>query len=450
MPDRVEFPGGFASRMKKNLGEAEWKAFEEAHQSPSPTGIRINPFKTKRKEFPQVPWSAFGYLLPSRPIFTLDPSFHAGAYYVQEPSSMFLEQVVKQCADLRRPLDVLDLCASPGGKSTHLLSLLHPESLLVANEVIRSRATVLSESIQKWGTPNVVVTNNDPKQFQKLTGFFDMVLVDAPCSGEGLFRKDPEAMKEWSPENIHLCTLRQRRILEDVWPSLKKEGLLIYCTCTFTEAENEENLKWLATQHDLEFLPLTLDAKWGIQTIHHQNVIGYRFLPHHTPGEGFFISVIRKLSDEAVTRHDRKKTSISRSPYDVSEWVKENDAFEFEEQHGSIGMHLKAHSSRIKLLSQSLSIITKGTKVAEKKNSKLIPDHAIALSTALRSEYFNTIHLDKDGALAFLRKNSFPFPPTNRGYALICHDGLSLGWVNVLENRLNNLYPASWRIRMGS
>lgn len=220
-------------------------------------------------------------------MFTLDPAFHAGAFYVQEASSLFLEQVLKQTVDLTKPLRVLDLCAALYGKSTHLLSLLSSDSLLISNEVIRARAQILWENIQKWGHLNVIVTNSDPSAFQQLKGYFDVILVDAPCSGEGLFRKDAEACQEWSEENVNLCSQRQRRILNDVWPALKENGILIYSTCTYNENENEANLNTLAAEHNVEFVSLNLKPEWNIETISSNDAIGYRFYPHRIKGEGF-------------------------------------------------------------------------------------------------------------------------------------------------------------------
>ena len=280
--------------MQHQLGNA-FVAFEEALQQPSPVSIRYNPYKkTSHKLGEQVPWAKEGRYLHERPSFTLDPTFHGGAYYVQEGSSLFLEQAVKQSVDLTQPLRVLDLCAAPGGKSTHLLSLLNKESLLVANEVIRSRAAILSENIQKWGHCNVLVTNCDPHQFQHLEGYFDLIVLDAPCSGEGLFRKDKNAMDEWSVNNVELCAQRQQRIIADVWPALKENGVLIYSTCTYNEKENEANLAWLESQHGCEFIPLTLNTDWGIEEVKKDRVIGYRFYPHKVKGEGFFLSAVRK------------------------------------------------------------------------------------------------------------------------------------------------------------
>lgn len=235
--------------------------FEEVHASGEQvTSIRFNPSKNVYHQpgdhrLAPVPWTQNGYYLAQRPSFTFDPLFHAGVYYVQEASSMFLEQALRQTTDLSQPLKVLDLCASPGGKSTHLQSLLSPASLLVSNDVIRSRAHVLKDNIVKWGSLNVVVTNNDPADFSALENYFDVIVVDAPCSGSGLFRRDEDAIGEWSVNNVTLCTQRQQRILADAWPSLKRGGLLIYSTCSYSMEEDEDIVKWLRREFLLENCP---------------------------------------------------------------------------------------------------------------------------------------------------------------------------------------------------
>src|SRR4030095_5372686 len=208
--------------------------------------------------------STYGYYLPERPVFTLDPLFHAGVYYVQEASSMFLEQALKQSVDLSQPIKILDLCAAPGGKSTLIESLLNEESLLVSNEVIKTRVNVLQENITKWGGKNVVVTNNDAKDFARLENYFDVIVVDAPCSGSGLFRKDPEAVAEWSPGNVALCSQRQMRILADVFPSLKKNGILIYSTCSYSEKEDELILDWIKESFEVRSLRFDVQPAWQI------------------------------------------------------------------------------------------------------------------------------------------------------------------------------------------
>ena len=268
--------------------EIEWSDFVNAHRQPSPISIRMNPNKVAQQELkPSIPWTQYGYYLTDRPSFTLDPTFHAGKYYVQEASSMFLEQAFIQAANGTTHLNVLDLCAAPGGKSTHLLSLMDQNSLLVSNEVIQSRSAILSENLQKWGHSNVVVTNNDPKDFQRLPGFFDVIVVDAPCSGEGLFRKDPGAMKEWSEDSVALCSKRQRRILSDVWPALKTGGILIYSTCTYNSEENEENLRWLQQEYEVESIPLKMKAEWGIITVKDNSIYWLSIFSSSRAGRGF-------------------------------------------------------------------------------------------------------------------------------------------------------------------
>jgi 16S rRNA C967 or C1407 C5-methylase (RsmB/RsmF family)/NOL1/NOP2/fmu family ribosome biogenesis protein len=452
----MQFPEAFQKRMQATLAE-EWPAFEAIHQQPSFTSIRLNPGKQKAYDLPKIAWTDFGYFLHERPSFTLDPTFHAGTYYVQEASSMFLEQAVKQTVDLTRPLRVLDLCAAPGGKSTHLLSLLNPESLLVSNEVIRSRASILSENIQKWGHANVVVTNNDPKDFQRLNGFFDVMIVDAPCSGEGLFRKDPKAMEEWSEDNVALCAQRQQRILADVWPALKQDGILIYCTCTYNEKENEENVGWLVSEGKGESLKLNLpvrqagvESDWEIEEIVKNGIYGYRFFPHKVKGEGFFISVLRK-KEEAEEVSMRTKTQLPLVPKKIAERVNE---WLLHPHHLILLDDLivalpEQFSTEINWLANNLNVVTKGTAVATLKHEKLIPEHAAALSLELNRNQFPQIELSLDHALAYLRKETPLIGEGQKGFALVTYQTHPLGWVNLLGNRINNLYPANWRVRMG-
>jgi len=449
---KVPFPTDFENRMRGSLGN-EWPAFLSAHLEESPVSIRVNPAKIELPDSEIVPWTAYGKYLESRPVFTLDPTFHAGAYYVQEASSMFLEQVLKQAVDLTQPLRVLDLCAAPGGKSTHLLSLISQDSFLVANEVIGARATVLAENIQKWGHANVVVTQNDPKDFQGLPGYFDVVVIDAPCSGEGLFRKDPQAMEEWSTANVDLCSQRQRRILHDSWSTLKKGGVLIYCTCTYNESENEDNLDWLARQKGIEPLGIKTEDSWGIQESRKGNVIGYRVYPSRSRGEGFFIAVFRKTDEEAQVKIKSRSTfnkPQKKVTDQIKEWVLDNSSFEFILQDDLILMMPSRYSTDIEMISKELSVVNKGTALATLKHEKIIPAHAFALMNGLRQENFISLALDREQALAYLRKDNLAVAENRRGFALVTFENLGLGWVNLLGSRINNLYPAGRRIRMGS
>ncbi len=447
----MPLPIDFSVRMQHQLGDT-FVAFEEALQQPSPVSIRYNPYKQiNNKLGEQIAWTSEGRYLPERPSFTLDPTFHGGAYYVQEASSLFLEQAVKQSIDLTQPLRALDLCAAPGGKSTHLLSLLNKESLLIANEVIRSRASILSENIQKWGYCNVLVTNNDPHNFQQLEGYFDLIVLDAPCSGEGLFRKDKNAMEEWSVNNVELCAQRQQRIIADVWPALKEGGVMIYSTCTYNEKENETNLAWLQSQHGCEFIQLSLDADWGIEEVKKERVIGYRFYPHKVKGEGFFLSAVRKTEASAKARI-KSKPHLTIAPAKLKDqlqaWVHKADDKQFILLDELICMIPKSMFTEIEFLTHHLGSVLKGTAIATRKHEKLIPEHSLALSIELNQENFKSIELDLNQALTYLRKENLLVGEGERGFCLMTYQGIALGWVNLLGNRLNNLYPSGWRILM--
>ncbi|MDE5701230.1 MAG: RsmB/NOP family class I SAM-dependent RNA methyltransferase, partial [Bacteroides sp.] len=266
----MELPVSFVDYTRSLLGDAEYGRLSEALSAEQPVSIRLNEAKYPVASSPlsgdgscRVPWTSAGFYLSRRPTFTFDPLFHAGCYYVQEASSMFVEQALRQYMSTA-PVVALDLCAAPGGKSTHVRSLLPEGSLLVANEVIRNRSQILAENLTKWGHPDVVVTNNDPADFAPLTSFFDVILTDVPCSGEGMFRKDPVAVNEWSPENVDVCWQRQRRILSDIWPCLKPGGLLVYSTCTYNTKEDEENIRWMRDTFGAEILPLDIPADWNI------------------------------------------------------------------------------------------------------------------------------------------------------------------------------------------
>jgi 16S rRNA C967 or C1407 C5-methylase (RsmB/RsmF family)/NOL1/NOP2/fmu family ribosome biogenesis protein len=448
------FPPAFESRMRSQL-QGEWSAFAEAHLHPSPISIRINPRKQYDSRLQEsVAWSQFGKYLTERPQFTLDPLLHGGCYYVQEASSMFLEQAVRQSVDLSNQLRVLDLCAAPGGKSTHLLSLLNDQSLLVTNEVIRSRASILSENIQKWGHSNVVITNSDPEHFEELEGVFDLVVVDAPCSGEGLFRKEPEAMNEWSEDNVALCSSRQKRILSHIWPTLKSDGVLIYCTCTYNEFENEQNLSWLQQQHNIEFIKLKVDPQWNVEEVSKDGTVGYHFYPHKTKGEGFFISVIRKLGTSVHARMTKDLKVFTLPQKKIAEhaaqWFLNNGDLTITQFKDSLLVVPSLHLKFIEILSKHLHIVHSGTSLGTLKHDKIIPEHAMALAISLNRKNFQEMHASRDEALTYLRKENLMADGLEKGFTIISYEDVPLGWINVLDNRTNNLYPANWRIRMQS
>jgi len=446
----LHLPQEFETYMKARLGTS-FADFHHSLEETPPVSIRINPKKPSSISGAPIPWTHYGRYLTERPVFTLDPIFHGGAYYVQEASSMFLEQAIKQSVDLARSLNVLDLCAAPGGKSTHALSLISPQSLLVCNEVIRSRAGILSENIQKWGHDNVIITNSDPADFERLPYFFDLIILDAPCSGEGLFRKDAHAMEEWSLKNVELCSLRQRRIITDVWPSLRPGGIMIYSTCTYNRQENSDNMVWLKSQEDVEFVPLTIQKDWGVEKIIEGDCIGYQLFPHQLKGEGFFLSVIKKRND-ASARPLKSKDKLSYPSAsqlrEFSNWIINPESQDFFLHNQTVRMLPYGKLNELQLTLNNLNVLSAGTAVLEIMKNKFVPDHGLAMSTKLRKETFNSMLVDREEALDYLSKNQLKQLPESLGFTLVEFENLSLGWVNVLQNRMNNLYPANWRIRM--
>ncbi len=449
MEKRSRLPKEFEETLKLTLASS-FDDFIDSLEQPAPVSIRVNPHKPTPPRARPVPWSDYGHYLNERPVFTLDPLFHAGTYYVQEASSMFLEQALKQSVDLSKPLRVLDLCAAPGGKSTHLLSLLSPESLLVSNEVIRSRATILAENIQKWGHANVVVTNNDPEDFSALEGFFDVIVADAPCSGEGLFRKDPEAIREWSTENVALCAKRQRRILADVWPALKQDGVLLYSTCTYNRLENEDNLLWLHEQYGAESIALQHDTRWGITTVQENNLTGYHFYPHRVQGEGFYITSVRKTGGQREIQRKIKK-GLQAPAKKLTESLQRYTTLvnpKFYTWNDTAYMLPESCYHDVEFLFDHLRFVQAGTPIAISKHDKLVPEHGVALSVHVNKDHFLQLELREEDALRYLRKENIDVTGNPKGYTLITHKHIPLGWANVLDNRMNNLYPKAWRIRM--
>jgi 16S rRNA C967 or C1407 C5-methylase (RsmB/RsmF family)/NOL1/NOP2/fmu family ribosome biogenesis protein len=439
--------------MQVLLGEA-FPEFESALQTPASVSIRLNIFKAL-PAVPQdpVPWSTAGYYLPKRPAFTLDPFFHAGAYYVQEASSMFIEQALRQHLLLDTSLQVLDLCAAPGGKSTLLASLLTQDSLLVANEVIKQRAAVLKENIQKWGYANVVVTQSDPEKFSTLDSFFDVLVVDAPCSGEGLFRKGEVAAGEWSPEHVQHCAARQQRILEDVWPALKDGGVLVYSTCTYNKQEDEEILEWLLNEYDAECLSVALDPAWQIEEVQGAaGAVGYKFFPHRAKGEGFFMGIVRKKSGGRVRKSKRINSPFvplpSRQAEMIHSWLKEG--------HGLtkvlFGDFIQAlpggKIEAVAELARAVHIVSCGLEMGEIKKKNIIPLPALALSVFLNQAAFPQVALEYPDALRYLARQHFEVVLPDGDWILVTYKGIPLGWLKKIDSRFNNYYPIEWRIRM--
>ena len=345
-------------------------AFERAHTAAERiTSIRLNPKKIAEVPYlntSPVPWCNYGYYLNERPVFTLDPLYHAGCYYVQEASSMFVSHILKQIRLSGLPLRALDLCAAPGGKTTLLSSYLHPDSLLVANEVIKARVNILQDNVTRWGEPIAVVTNNDPSAFGRLPGYFDLMVVDAPCSGSGMFRKDEGAVEEWSQANVNLCSERQRRILAESVVCLKEGGYLLYSTCSYSQQENEDILDWLILEHGFQTVKISIEDSWGVEetTSTEKNAFGYRFYPHKVKGEGFFIGVLKKGRHQETFERRKHKTEKSFiSNQELSQWVSVPQELTTFLHNDNVHIFPKLYTDDLKWLQNVLYIREAGTNI---------------------------------------------------------------------------------------
>ena len=499
--DKIELPVGFEEMVRGVIGEEEWDAFVEALSDEPSVSVRINAqctmhnaqlgnsqrstvdsqqsidgiqlstlnfiakgsktfgsqFSILNSQFSTVKWCEWGRYLAERPKFTYDPTFHAGAYYVQEASSMFVWQALSQLVE--QDALVLDMCAAPGGKSTAIAQYLSENGFLVSNEYVPQRAHVLVENITKWGAPNCVVTNNAPRHFEKLKTRFDAILVDAPCSGEGMFRKDERAREEWSPANVEMCVERQREILESAWKVLKPGGVLIYSTCTFNSHENEEQVQWLIDEMEAEYLPLKIEEDWMIT----ETERGYRFLPHKTRGEGLFMAAVRKectmhnaqctidkidcVSDKKKQNKKDKKTKSSTFNSQFSTFNLLRGEYDVVESEGRYYAVQKERRALVDECRKTLNVLMFGVQMYEQKGKDLIPQAALALSHVYVRGAYPEVELSYEEAISFLRKEAIVLADAPKGFVLVTYGGLPLGWVKNIGNRCNNLYPEFWRIR---
>ncbi|WP_277065208.1 methyltransferase RsmF C-terminal domain-like protein [Prevotella aurantiaca] len=418
----ITLPAAFEVYTKQLFGEERYNIFFKGLQQSSSVSIRLNPFKTSEttqiaNRFEPIPiaWCKEGFYLNVRPNFTFDPLFHAGAYYVQEASSMFLSHVLRHL--VRKPVALLDLCAAPGGKTTCARTAIKEGSIVFSNEPINKRAQILAENVQKFGHSDVVVTNNYPRDYKKSKLEFDVIVADVPCSGEGMFRKDPQAISEWSEQNVTNCWQLQRSIIADIWENLKPGGLLIYSTCTFNAHENEENVAWILNEYDAQLLEVPTEKTWNITGSLINNPLGedkpfpvYRFIPGFTQGEGLFMAIIKKGG-----------TSINLEP-NAEKLVAEAN--------------------------KKLKIMAHGVKQGIIKGKKIIPDHSLALAiNGDRSSYPN-VEIDYETAIKYLRHEAIMLSAVvPKGIVTLTYRGHAIGFANNLGNRANNLYPQEWRIK---
>ena len=449
-------PEKFCERERLLRGE-EAEALFAALDTDSPTAIRLHPQRaTAFAEEEPVPWSTWGRYLAQRPSFTLDPAFHAGAYYVQEASSQFVGRILRD-----EPIEggrLLDLCAAPGGKSTLYASLVGREGLVVANEVDRRRLQVLADNVRKWGMGNVAVTTNDASSFEVLEGWFDVVAVDAPCSGEGMFRRLKESREEWSEAAVERCAAIQREILPSAWQALKEGGLLLYSTCTFNRTEDEGVLEEFLKEFAPECVacePISEAEAWGVELGQVGPFTTYRFLPHKARGEGFFVAVVRKAGEGPHRELRRRKGAKGSSPVEpvdrreaeeLSRWVVEPEAMRFYRAGESLYGASRAQFEALEQLSGVLNVIYSGVAMGEIFKGTLRPDWALAFSVELRRGVLPEAHLEREAALEYLRKGELQPAWFEEGFNLVLCEGHALGFAKRIGGRVNNLYPNALRI----
>lgn len=421
------------------------------------TCIRVNLNKSPLIGFypdmEEVPWCTSAFYLSERPRFTSNPLLHAGAFYVQDASSTVYETIVHNLG-FDSPVRAADLCAAPGGKTTAVVNALPDGSVMLANEFVATRAGILKENLIKYGYPHVVVTNSDVARLSAMNGYFDLVTIDAPCSGEGMMRKDETARTQWSEGLVRQCAALQREIIDNAVEMLAPGGYLIYSTCTFNTQEDEDNAAYIADAHGLVPLDTGLAGKYGIRPQVSGDVPCLRFMPGFTRGEGLFVAVFRKPADavqEGVSKKNKKRERKSNNRIDAKlqslaqSWV-------------SPGMEIRQHMDRLLALSpdtadlldripKDVRIIMAGVETGEIKGKDLVPAHQLALSTCM-SSVFPAAALSAEDAVSYLSREAIVLPPdTPRGFVIVTFEGFPLGFVKNLGNRSNNLYPQEYRIR---
>lgn len=410
--DDMNIPEDFKIYTRELMGEDLFNILMDGLQSDTPVSIRLNPWKYDTShiqiidEKSPVPWCKDAWYLKNRPNFTFDPLLHAGLYYVQEASSMFLDHVLRQL--VKKPIAMLDLCAAPGGKTTCAMSALPKGSTLFCNEPMKTRSQILNENIQKYGNPNITVTNNFPRDYKKSKLQFDVILTDVPCSGEGMFRKDEGAINEWSLQNVEKCWKLQREIISDIWECLKPGGILIYSTCTFNAHEDEENVNWIVNELGADFIDIPVRKEWNITgSLIDDNPV-YRFIPGKTSGEGLFMAVLRKHGN-----------------------------YEYHYQH-------KDYEGTFR----GLHVLSHGIKEDTIKGKNRIPDQSKALSILSDKDIYPMVNIDWLQAINYLRKEAIVLPEdTPKGIVLITYQNIPIGFAKNIGNRANNLYPQEWKIK---
>lgn len=447
-PIKKELPREFAARMQGQLGDAA-QAFFDALEEPSPVSIRLHHLKGRSLYAcaDPVPWCPLGCYLESRPAFHLDPHWHGGAYYVQEASSMILDYALTSLIQNKEPRIWVDLCAAPGGKTGILASHMGPGDVLLANEVVGTRRAILRENLTKAGYQNIFISGEPSSSFRE--PFADVMLIDAPCAGEGMMRKDPEAIHQWMPSLVQQCSTLQRQLVSESVRALRNGGYLIYSTCSYSPDENLNNVKHFVSTYGLDPVPLHFPKTWGIETLEQNGIEGYQLFPHRVRGEGLFIAVLQKEDASDTSSPTSKKVVQAFEP--MPAWLDDalTNTDHYRVRKNSISHQIIQASATVKA-NELLMLFPKAELIGEageRKGKDYVPSHFIAMS-GIATQSFGTLQLDYSTALDYLQRATDSLPNDGHpGWHLVSFDGTMLGWVKRIAQGWKNHYPMSWRLR---
>lgn len=430
---KLMLPQEFLNRIKKQLGE-EYPAFLESLERPRAVALRFNPLKGEKPTLPfvkdPVPWEPMGYYYDPDARPGLHPYHEAGVYYLQEASAMSAVALLDPQPGER----VCDLCAAPGGKTTQIAGRMMGEGFLLCNEINPKRARILGQNIERMGVANALVTNEHPQRLaEKYAGYFDRVLIDAPCSGEGMFRKEESAVTDWSQETVEMCARRQAEILHSGAKLLKAGGRLVYSTCTFAPEENEQTIENFLQTHP-EFAREAVDAPWFTPA----GEGAFRLWPHKLLGEGHFAAVLRKTGEEET---DAVPIAGQKMPKEWNDFAK--------------ALSIQLPAGKALLFGSSLywvpeempdihriKVVRPGLELGQVKKNRFEPAHALALWLK-KCENIQNLPAGSEGIRKYLAGEVIPGQV--RGWCLITVDGYSIGWGKGDGNSIKNHYPKGLR-----
>lgn len=439
-------PEKFVERMKEQLG-SEARSFFDSFENNTPTSIRLHHLKGNSDfaDMESIPWCKDGYYLQKRPWFHLDPHWHGGAYYVQEASSMILDFVISSLKLDMQQRVWLDMCAAPGGKSGILARHLGEGDLLIANEVVPQRRSILRENLYKGGYLNTFISGEQPSAFREPIA--DIVLVDAPCAGEGMMRKEEEAIRQWTPGLVHECAVLQKNIVHDIIRCIKPGGYLLYSTCSYSHEENIDNVSSFLKTLSLQCIPVTFPPEWKIVAIEKDGAVGYQLFPHRVQGEGLFIAVLQLEESNEDKRNSKKPSRIFSNPTSAFlDHVENGEAFvmmQKNQMHAFISREAEERAQQILRLFPRMELLAEAGEI---KGKDFIPAHFLPMARLAKSSIHN-ISLSLEESLDYLERSTTLPASSGSGWHQVEYHGTLLGWAKSTSNGWKNHYPQTWKLR---